>query len=78
MRKLIAAGLLTLTLTACHPTRTSQTSQQLRRYPPPAECQTRDEGTVVAYEDGSVLIVETGCVLDAEDHRWRTIYDNGT
>jgi hypothetical protein len=78
MRKLIAAGLLTLTLAACTTSHTVETSDQLRRYPPPAECQTEDEGTIVEYEDGAVLIVETGCVLDAEDHRWRTIYDNGT
>jgi hypothetical protein len=78
MRKLLAAGLLTLALAACNSSRTVETSDQLRRYPPPAECQTQDEGTIVEDEDGAVLIVETGCVLDAEDHTWRTIYVNGT
>jgi hypothetical protein len=77
MRKLIAAGLLTLAIASCSSSRTVETSDQLRRYPPPAECQTEDEGTIVEHEDGSVLIVETGCVLDAEDHVWRTIIDTG-
>ena len=68
------AGLaLVASLAACQgrgPGREVETSDLLRRHPVPAQCQTEQEGTLRVWEDGSALIVETGCRLDAETGVW--------